>query len=240
MHGYRYLVVSLLLLHICTISNAQNIKGQVVDLQQGYSLENATVFNIHQKTTTYTGTDGIFNISVSGDDLIEFSKEGYKTYRVRIPKGSLPPFFKIGLEKPSVDPNIAASGPPKTYRDDSLRYYYLYKRELDFQKFSTIDMLKHPFSAMSKHNRQIWAFQDEFSWFQEEKYINYTFTEKLVTGLTGLTGDSLQSYMRMFRPSYNELRSMSEYTYYGYIKKTVDLYRKRGERSRMSPSRSTH
>lgn len=236
---YRHLIGSLLLLLIYTAGNAQNIKGQVVDLHEGSPLQEVTVHNIHENITAYSGVDGSFNIPATGDELLEFRKEGYKTYRVRIPKGTLPPFFKIGLEQPAIDPNIAAAGPPKTYRDDSLRYYYLYKHELDFQKFSTIDMLKHPFSAMSKKNRQIWAFQDEFGWFQQEKYINYTFNDKLVTDLTGLKGDSLNTYMRMFRPTYDELRNMSEYTFYGYIKQTADLYRKRGIRSRIRPARGS-
>lgn len=236
----RVLYLHILLFVLLSLAGkAQTIKGQVIDLNSGNNLPGVTVSNIHQNTKTVAGADGNFSIDAKAEELLEFAKDGYKTYRVRIPKGSLPPFFKIGLEQPAIDPNIAANAPPTNYHDDSVRYYNLYKKELEFGKFSMVDMMKHPFSSMSKKNRQIWAFQEEFDWFQQEKYINYTFNEKLVTNLTGLSGDSLNTYMRMFRPTYNDLRNMSEYTFYTYIQKSVDLYRRRGPRARMSPSRGS-
>src|SRR5690606_16909788 len=120
-----------------------------------------------------------------------------------------------------------------------IKYYNLYKHQLEFPKLKGYQAIQHPFSALSKKNRQIWAFQDHYAWFQQEKYIQYNFNEKLITDITGLAADSVQMYMQMFRPTYEELRSMNEYTYYNYIKRTVELYRERGIRAKMSPVRNS-
>lgn len=240
MRRYFYLTGTLLcLLLIYTSGYAQSIKGQVVDMQDKMPVPGVSIRNVHQDARSVSDEEGMFVIDAREDELLEFSKEGFKTYKIRIPKGALPPYFKIGLDRPAAAPKDLLADRPANYREDSLKYAFLYKKELGFSKFSTIDMLKHPFSAMSKRNRQIWAFQDEYSWFQQEKYINYTFNGKLVTDLTGMEGDSLQAYMRMFRPGYEQLRNMSEYNLYGYIKETVELYRKRGPRARMGTSRGS-
>jgi hypothetical protein len=239
MRIYTYLALSLLFSIWSLAAKAQPVKGQVIDMTNGNNIAGVAIFNVHQNSRTVSAADGTFSINAAADELIEFSKPGYKAYKVRMPKGKWPPFFKIGLERPAIDPNIAANGPPTNYHDDSLRYYNLYKRELEFEKFTLVDMMKHPFSAMSKRNRQIWAFQDEFSWFQQEKYINYTFSKQMVTNITGMTGDSLITYMHMFRPTYNDLRAMTEYEFYAYVRKTGELFRRRGPRAKMSPVRGS-
>ena len=134
---------------------------------------------------------------------------------------------------------VEVNGIPRDYKSDSLRYYQLYKEALEFPQLSGLDVIRHPFSAMSKRNRQIWAFQAHYIWYQQQKYIDFAFNEKVVASVTGLRGDSAQTYIQMFRPTYEQLRSMNEYAFYNYIKRTVTAYRERGPRAKMGSSRST-
>jgi len=100
---------------------------------------------------------------------------------------------------------------------------------------TTLDMINHPFSALSKKNRQIWAFQDLIEEENKQKYLDYTFNSELVSSLTGLKGDSLQYYMRRFRPDHDVLRNMKMIEFYQYIKRTAEFYRKsRGNMPRSS------
>lgn len=237
MRGCIYLFHSLLLCFITGLAIAQPMNGQVVDLADKTPISGVIVANITSNSTASSSPDGKFTVVVDKGQLIELKKQGYKTMRFRVPEGNLPPYFMLGLEKQKPE---APQGniPPANYTEDSIRYYSLYKHELEFPRLTGMQAVAHPFSALSKRNRQIWAFQEEFDWFQKEKYINYTFNETLVTNLTGLKGDSLQNYMHIFRPDYEQLRSMSEYNFYTYIRLTADQYRKTGRRYRPSPSRS--
>lgn len=218
-----------LLLTAVFATQAQSIKGEVVDANDGSPVANVSVYNVYNNIGYTTGSDGKFFIPAAKDELLEFRKLGYKITRVRIPKGNIPPYFKIIMQKGAIElQEVNIRGQAKDYHSDSLRYHEIYKHELDFPTLSTIDAISHPFSALSKRNREIWAFQKEYDHFQKEKYIDYTFNEKLVTRITGLQGDSLLHYIQRYRPTYEQLRSMSEYNFYIYIKQTAARYRSLG------------
>lgn len=236
-----YTLLSVLLSWLAhTIVCAQPMEGHVMDVATNQPMPGVNVFNIHTEERIQSSKDGQFTMQIAEGQLVEFKKEGYKILRVRIPQGRRPSYYRVMMQKTGTDVEdyMHTRGAAPDYKTDSTRYYALYKETLEYPRLKGVDAIQHPFSAMSKKNRQIWAFQDEYRFYQEQKYIDYTFNHKLVNNITGLSGDSLQSYMELFRPTYNYLRSMSEYTYYNYIKTTVELYRKRGPRARMVPSRS--
>jgi len=115
----------------------------------------------------------------------------------------------------------------RSFQDDSIANHEIYRKALDLPRMSATDVINHPFSALSKQNRQAWAFQKEYSYFEQEKYIDYTFNERLVTNLTGLKGEQAQEYMRAYRPSYEMLHSLSEYDFYYYVKRTGEIWKQR-------------
>lgn len=192
-------------------------------------LTGVDILNIYTTLNVSTDDKGAFLIAASGGQLLEFKKAGYKTTRVRVPNGYIPPYFRIIIKKgiPEInrDNNYAYRNGRYDYSSDSLRYHELYKTELDFPRLSTIGAIQSPFSAMSKKNREIWQFQDDFNEFEKEKYVDKTFNEELVTKYTGLKGDSLHYFMRRYRPSYEQLRAMNDYAFYNFVKTSVYKYR---------------
>ena len=221
-----------LLLFFCMVAAAplpllaQSIKGEVVDKDSRHAMADVAVENMYTSFSVTTNADGGFLIAATADQLLEFRKIGYKPARVRIPKGYIPPYFKIIMEHGFVKPaEMIASSNRYDYRRDSLRYRDIYKHELDFEKLSAFGSIAHPFSALSKRNREIWRFQQEYEEGEQEKYIDRTFNANLIAKFTGLTGDSLRQYMVRFRPGYDQLRSMNDYTFYTFIKKTTHIYR---------------
>ncbi len=240
MRGYFSLLSILLSWVSSSIVLAQPMQGHILNVDDRSPLKGVHVYNIHTQHGIESAEDGGFEIDIEAGHLVEFRKEGYKVLRIRIPNGKLPSYFRVMMQERGTDviDYVNARGAAPDYKTDSLRYYALYKKSLEFPRLTGIESIQHPFSAMSKKNRQIWAFQDEYRFYQEQKFIDYTFNEKLVTQVTGLSGDSLQRYMQLFRPTYNMLRQMNEYNYYTYIKKTAEAYRRRGERARMAPSRN--
>lgn len=219
---------------------AQTIQGQIVDLKTNEPMEEVTIRNLHEGNSGLTDEDGKFQILASRGHLIEFQKPGFKVIRVRLPQGNLPSFFKVVMDKEPEPFQLAGPGRAPNYEADSKKYYTLYKKELEFPRMTAAEMIRSPFSALSRHNQEIWAFQKEFIWFQQHKYLDYVFNEEVIASITGLQGDSAIAYMRLFRPSYEMVRDMDEYTYYHYIKSTVQAYRLYGPRARMGRIRGTH
>lgn len=240
MRGYIALVGSFLLWLVHGLSYGQTIQGQIIDVSDGRPINDAAILNIFTDNGVLSDNQGRFSLPAGKGQLIEFKKTGYKIIRMRLPQGTLPAFFKVVMEKNSVELDaFEVTGASKDYKTDSARYHQLYKEAIDYPQLTGLDMVRHPFSALSKHNQQVWAFQKEYEWYQQQKYIDFTFNIKVVTAVTGLKGDSAQAYIQMFRPTYAQLRSMNEYMYYNYIKRTVTAYRERGIRAKSPPSRST-
>lgn len=230
-----FLALLLFVLH-ATVA-AQQINGVVSDIQTRQPLGEVFIENIHTGHTIMTDSAGVFSAGVAKGQLIEFRKAGYKTERMRIPEGILPPFFKIFLEKTAIQlPEYVVQERGFDWKKDSLHYYETYKHVLNVPQFSTLDAIQHPFSALSKRNRQIWAFQREYNWFEQEKYVDYTFNARIVGNLTGLKGDSVRTYLRMFRPTYEQLRQMREYDFFTYIRRSVQQFRS-GYNPRQPPVR---
>jgi len=219
---------------------AQVIEGVTLDVETGKPVDDVLITNVHQDKRVLSGKDGKFTIDAAGGQLIEFKKEGYKVYRLRLPQSKSFPFYKMSMQQydPAV-PHFENMAAPD-YKTDSMKYALLYKNELEKPRMTTVEAMKHPFSAMSKKNRQVWAFQVEYARFQEQKFIDYTFSDNLISSLTGLTGDSLRVYKQMYRPTYTQLRTMNEYTFLNYVKRTVTVYRKYGNRARRPQINVSH
>jgi hypothetical protein len=205
---------------------AQSILGVVIDNVSKKPINEVNIDNTYTGFTMLTDQQGKFFITASKGQLLEFRKPGYKTVHVRIPEGDIPPYFKIIMQAGPVvlAPYVAAN----KYTADSLRNRQLYAHELDVPKLSAFGSIEHPFSALSKKNQEIWAFQDDYYATEQQKFVDSKFNPELITQLTGLAGDSLTYYMRRYRPTYEQARGMSEYGFYNYIKHAAGLYRSRG------------
>lgn len=233
MRGY-YTLFCVMVLCMSHKVLGQNMQGEILDYASKQTLADVNVTNIHTGEVMLSDEKGRFAVTVVSGQLVEFRREGYKVLRVRVPQGKLPSFFRVIMQEEgtNVIDYVNGRGAAPDYKTDSIRYRKIYGSTLDVPKLEGLDAIRHPFSAMSKKNRQIWAFQEEYEMYQQQKYIDYTFNEKLITYVTNLKGDSLYQYMQMFRPTYQQLRSMNEYTYLNYIKQTVEAYRRRGIRAR--------
>ena len=223
---HRSFLVFLFLLSAVTVSvSAQIIHGEVYDDGSKKPMPGVTIANIYTSLDVTTGEAGTFLIAAASGQLLEFRRQGYKTTRVRIPNGYIPSYFKIALQKGYNKLPDNRHDTRYNYKTDSMADRDMYKHELDFPKMSAIDMLASPFTAMSSHNREIWKFQEEYEQTEKEKYVDKTFNSELINRFTGLTGDSLKRYMIRYRPEYEQLRGMSDYTFFNYIKQTAQYYR---------------
>ena len=225
----KYLL--LLFLIFCKVIHldAQTIiHGEVRDLLTGNILENVNIKNIFSQRGMTIKSDGQFSIEVKKGELLEFSKVGFQTVRVRIQSEKEPDFYKIVMDKvPITLREVDIRGKPLDFKKDSIRYRETYNIVMSKQRKDDIDMRSMPLAMLSKKNRQEWAFQKMYDKWEEEKYIDYVFNDKLVKRITYLDNEDLKRFMDYYRPSYEFLRNVSEYEYLDYIKSCYYQFKNR-------------
>ena len=220
-----------LLTFICfspLLLSAQTISGIVVDGDGAAPMSGITLENIYTHAIVITDSTGKFLIAAKTGELVEFHKLGYKVGHLRVPAPPMPPYYSIVMEPAAVEmEEVYVTDRYRNFKKDSLRNFETFRSELIFPKLEGLDVIRHPFSALSKRNQALWKFQREYAYFEQEKYVDYAFNDKLVANITGLKGDSAKAYMRQYRPSYLMLHSMKDYEFYLYIKETATAWRRR-------------
>jgi hypothetical protein len=214
------------LLHTVGAARGQGtMLGRIADATAGAPLAGVRIENLHTKARTFSDSAGRFTLSVGKDELVEFFTPGFEVLRLRTPVGTLPSFYSLVLYQKTISiAEVEVRRRSLDYRTDSARGREVYGSSLDFPELTGLDVIRHPFSALSKRNRQIWAFQKEYAVFQQQKFIDYVFNPRLVQELTGLTGDAAHRYMQRYRPTYDQIRAWSEYDFYLYVKRTGAVF----------------
>jgi hypothetical protein len=114
---------------------------------------------------------------------------------------------------------------PKAYRYDSLENRDEYRKVFEYgpDYLATgsgggvginLDML---FGA--KKNRQMLSLQRRLIEEEQDKYVDYRFNRTLVRKITGIKSPQLETFMKLYRPSYDYIRNCeNDYEFYKYIK----------------------
>jgi len=64
------------------------------------------------------------------------------------------------------------------------------------------------------------AFQKRLIEDEQDRYVNYRFNSKIINRITGLSGDTLVKYKKIYRPSYEFVVGSSLTQFYEYILQT--------------------
>jgi hypothetical protein len=226
----RYLFIYIALLSLISIQEVQAqtiIKGEVKDLATDDFLDNVNVKNIYTQKGMTIQQDGQFKLEVRKGELIEFSKVGYQTIRIRILSEKEPLFYKMVMNKaPVMLREVDIRGKPLDFKKDSIRYREVYDIVLRKERKDEVDMRSMPLAMLSKKNRQDWEFQEMYEKWEREKYIDVAFNERLVSKITYLKDDELKVFMKWNRPSYDFLRNATDYEYLDFIKSRYYEYKK--------------
>jgi len=222
----RIVALPLLLLALCcNVSLAAVMKGVVYDFKTGKPLANINIKNTYTDLGMTTDSSGQFSVEVEKGHLVEFTRIGYKIARVRIENLTIP-FYKIAMKEGAFElQNIDITS--SNFHTDSIERREVYKWAIDHYTLSGLDVIQHPFDALSKRNRQIWAFQKRYEYFEKDKFVDYVFNAKLIKNITGMDSTQVEDYRRYYRPTYDQVKEWSEYEYLEYIKKTGEAFLRR-------------
>lgn len=224
----RFIFLACILCFTCNCNVfALTVKGKVYDMKTNQPIPNVNVVNTFTETGMTTDSTGTFTINAEKGHLIEFRRIGYKIVRVRIEATTLP-YYSIAMKEGAFDiEEIQITG--KNYRTDSIENRETYKWAIEHYKLEGLDVIQHPFDALSKRNRQIWAFQKRYDYFEKEKFVDYVFNAKLINKITKIDSTDMETYRRYYRPSYEQVKAWTEYEFLEYIKRTATAFLRKRE-----------
>ena len=213
------------------------IMGTVYDSSRNYPMESVSVLSTSGKGTM-TNADGHYEIEVEETDSIWFSYLNKPTRKFPVQKIINPFEFDISI-RVNVPLMKEVKIRPKNYKLDSLQNRMDYAKIFNYQK-PKLKPVTPQFGAAAgfdldeiinmfrfRRNRSMASFQKRLLQEEQDKFVDHRFNKPLVRRLTLLEGNPLDSFMRLFRPSYMFTKLSGDYEFQQYIK--TALYRfKRG------------
>ena len=211
--------------------------GTVYDSSRNYPMESVTVLSTSGKGTM-TNSEGHYEIEVEESDSIWFSYLNKPTRKFPVQKIINPFEFDISIQV-NVPLMKEVKIRPRNYKLDSMQNRLDYARIFNYQKprIKTVtpqygvgagfdlDEIINMFRF--RRNRSMASFQKRLLQEEHDKFVDHRFNKALVRRLTLLEGNQLDSFMRVFRPSYMFTKLSGDYEFQQYIK--TALYRfKRG------------
>ncbi|MFT4062459.1 MAG: carboxypeptidase-like regulatory domain-containing protein [Edaphocola sp.] len=195
---------------------AQRLNGVVTDFDGNFALEGVAVANAHTNAATVTDESGRFSIAAHEGDTITFAYLGYYPFSLLMPAGENL-FRKLALKKQLIALGEVEIRPDLTpYQLDSLERRAMYRQALSQRRVSSSfgGAVASPVSALAeqfnKKTKQVKQFQENYVKWEDQKFTETRYTTKVVQQLTGLTGDTLATFMNAYPLSADYARVASD------------------------------
>jgi len=206
----------------------------VYDSTRNFPMEAVSVLS-SSGTGTITNSDGQYEIEVKEKDSIWFSYLNKPTKKFAVLKIANPFAFDISIQV-SVQVMKEVQVLPRSYKLDSIRNREDYAKIFNFQK----PKLKPSISGMGvgfdldeiinmfrvRRNKSMLAFKERLLNEEREKAVDHRFNKALVRRLTMLEGNELDSFMLLYRPSYQFTMGSTDYDFQQYIKTAFYRFRR--------------
>lgn len=231
-----FILISLLAAVLPSAAQTYKIRGMVYDSSRNYPLEAVSVLST-SGTGAITNSDGYYEIEVMEQDSIWFSYLNKPTVKFPVLKITTPMSFDISLLV-NVPTLKEVKIRPKNYKLDSIQNRIDYAKIFNYEKpkIKTVtpqygvgagfdlDEIINMFRF--KRNRSIASFQKRLFLQEQDKFIDFRFNKALVRRLTLLTGNELDSFMQLYRPSYMFTKFAGDYDFQLYIKESLSRFKK--------------
>lgn len=236
LHMMKWLTVAALLFTLPAVAQIR-VTGKVYDITKYRPLEAVSVM-----TTSGSGTVsdslGHYTIIARETDSIWFSYLNKPTPKYPIKSILNPANFEIALHVNVTELNEVKIM-PRNYRLDSLQNRQDYAKAFDFQKPGVgsslnlapgggvgLDINEFIRMFQFQRNKRMLAFQNRLLQEEEDRYIDHRFNRALVIKLTQLRGESLDNFMKIYRPTVEFVATSTDYEFQDYIKKCFSHYQR--------------
>lgn len=237
LYALSVLLLGLALLSANRIHGQLLIKGTVFDSTRLNGVENVLVGNMAGQKIK-TDSLGRYSIWAMTNDSLSFTYKNKSTLRFAVK--DIPDFqnFDIALliKVPSKYKQIKeVTVFSKSHQQDSLENREKYAKIFNYQKpgvktsmvngavGADVNELINVFRF--RRNKYLKKFQLRLEQQEKDRYINYRFSKRVAQQLTQLKGPALDSFMTIFRPSYEFTAGSSLYDFYWYIKMCGEQYK---------------
>ena len=229
-----YLFKSILLIFTLVVSHFSFgqiiVSGTVFDSTKLYSVPGVKVFST-SGNSAITDSLGIYHIAIQPNDSIHFF---YKNkFTVKFPIADVKDYsaFNISLRIRTEEKYKFLSPVTiysDTYKRDSLENRITYDKYFKGKSSALqttydtggpagldLDALIGAFQF--KKNRQRLAFQTRLIQDEQDRFVDYRFSKRTITRVTGLKGQNLDLFQKLYRPSYLFVANCSLIQFYQYI-----------------------
>lgn len=234
----------LILFFICTglAAYGQKINGIVTDKATGLRISGALV-----TTTNFTAIsdmEGIFSIGVAKQgDTLKVKMQGYKSFKQAVAPATTGDVI-VQLEQATIQLKQVNISARRDRVKDSISNRVQFARDFNSHPPKFSDIIRPgasvgpiPMVGVSivpsqlialltyKHSNA-YRFKQALIRDEESKYVDSRFSDERVAQLTGLQSDSLYHFINQYRPAAAQVRKMSDYDIFTYIKKSAAKFRK--------------
>jgi hypothetical protein len=185
---------------------------------------------------TVTDVNGNYAIRVNENDSLSFSYLGRSTQMFAVKDMNHSTGFDIALHvNPTELSEVRVA--PRNYHLDSLQNRIDYRKSFNYKKPGVA--LTSPSSGLGvgldldaliqmlsfRQVRRSLAFRERLIEDEQDKFIDHRFSRYIVKKVTSLDGDLLDSFMTVYRPSYQFAKTATDYDFYDYIKLAYEEFR---------------
>jgi plasmid maintenance system killer protein len=226
----------LLLAKSSTNAQTYKIRGLVYDSSRIYPMAAVSVLSTSGRGTV-TNSEGYYEIEVIETDSIWFSYLNKPTVKFPVLKIANPMEFDISLHV-NVPTLKEVKIRPKNYRLDSIQNRVDYAKIFNYQKPKLKPTLSNYGAGVGfdldeiinmfrfRRNKSMASFQKRLMEQERDKSVDHRFSKALVRRLTLLDGNALDSFMRVFRPSYLFTQLAGDYDFQKYIKDASERFKR--------------
>ena len=232
----RQILPLFILLFAGYLASAQNARGKMRDFSDSSVIADVLVTNISLKTKASSDRTGSFSIRANSFDTLVFSIAGYAQDTLLVDDVFFKQEIDIFIRRKATELKTVVVVQADRYRQDSLEARERYN-EIAAGKEKVL-MRNHgngfgvtlsPFSYLSKKEKDKRQLLKREKREEEAAYVNYRFSRTKVIQLTGLSGDSLQTFMIRYRPSYEFCKKASEEDMTLHINASLKAFLRREE-----------
>ncbi|HEY5464480.1 MAG TPA: hypothetical protein VIJ95_14560 [Hanamia sp.] len=215
------------------------ISGTVYDSSRLYTIPDVYVYST-SGSRTVTDSTGTYHIGVNENDSISFFYNGKST--IKFPVRSMIDYtaFDISLgvrvkgKYKLLSPVTVFSN---SYQKDSLENREEFSKLFGGEKRGIhpnidpggaagfdLDALIRSFQF--KKNKENLAFKKMLIQQEQDDYVDYRFSSKVISRVTGLKGEELELYKKLYRPTYFFIVTSTLAEFYQYILSTSYAFKK--------------
>lgn len=203
------------------------LNGKVFETGTEHPLEGVSVVNKNSQTGELTDRSGYFSLDAKPGDSIEIKLLGYLPQTFAMPFGGKIINQNIFLTIKKFQLKSVEIMARPDFRRDSLQNREENASIFNYKKpnfaSAALNTVFHPLSGLNNllnagKRKRLIDFQDKLETQEQDRYIDSRYTRQLVSSLSGLHGKELETFMKLYRPSFEYIQAASDYDLFSKIK----------------------